>query len=237
MIVGMLRIKNEARWIRASLSSISPLCDRIVVLDDHSDDGTMELCRSFGEPVTVLASPFQGLDEHRDKNYLLTEVMKFNPQWCLCIDGDEILEPSAPERIKTELKHSSHSCYSLQVIFLWNAPDTIRIDGVYGRFWRPSLFRALPDAAFRPTRFGGHFHCGNVPAGLTGSAGTMTGRLFHVGYMCRADRLRKYEWYNRIDPDDEDEDCYRHMVQGDIPEVPAHLRLKHAGPLTLAPLR
>jgi hypothetical protein len=64
----------------------------------------------------------------------------------------------------------------------------------------------------------------------------MNVRLYHLGYMCPEDRLRKYQWYNTIDPENESEDRYRHMVQGDIPEVPAHLKLKHAGPLRLVRL-
>jgi glycosyltransferase involved in cell wall biosynthesis len=232
----MLRVKNEARWIRTVISSIRPLCDPIVVFDDHSDDATPDLCRSFGSGVTVLTSPFQGIDESRDKNFLLGEVMKSDPQWCLCTDGDELLESSGPGIIRGELAAARQSCFALRVAFLWNAPDTVRVDGVYGRFFRPSLFRALPGAAFSATLYGGHFHCGNVPADLLRDTGRMNVRLYHLGYMCPEDRLRKYQWYNTIDPENESEDRYRHMVQGDIPEVPAHLKLKHAGPLRLVRL-
>jgi hypothetical protein len=55
--------------------------------------------------------------------------------------------------------------------------------------------------------------------------------------MRRSDRLMKYRWYNTTDPNNEREDCYRHMVQGDLPEVPAYLKLKRAGPLRLERIR
>ena len=57
--------------------------------------------------------------------------------------------------------------------------------------------------------------------------------LLHYGYLHREDRVRKYRWILSIDPNNEAEDYYRHSVQGDIPEVPADLKLKHAGPLNL----
>jgi len=236
MIAAMLRIKNEARWIRAAVASILPVCERVFVLDDHSSDGSGEICRSFGEKVVVIPSPFEGIDETRDKNLLLSEVTRCAPQWCLCIDGDEILEPSGPDHLLAAISHASCQCYSMRIVYLWNRPDAMRVDGVYGRFWRPSLFRPQAGLWFRTTSYGGHFHCGNVPADLLHSSATLPARLYHLGYMCREDRLKKYYWYNRIDPGNEDEDCYRHMIQGDLPEVPAHLALKHAGPLKIARL-
>lgn len=235
MIVGMMRVRNEARWIRAVVSSILPLCERVLILDDRSEDSTPDICRALGDRVTVIPSPFSGLDESRDKNYLLGEVERTAAEWCLCIDGDEILEPSGPERIRAELVAPGHDCYALRVLYLWNAPDTVRLDGVYGRFRRPSLFRLGSGARFQATGCGGQFHCGNVPSGMS-STGSLEVRLFHLGYLCRSDRIAKYRWYTEADPDNEVEDCYRHMVQGDLPEVPPHLRLKHAGPLKLGRL-
>ena len=32
MIIGALRIKNEARWIERVLSSLRPICEELVVL-------------------------------------------------------------------------------------------------------------------------------------------------------------------------------------------------------------
>jgi hypothetical protein len=58
-------------------------------------------------------------------------------------------------------------------------------------------------------------------------------RLIHYGYIDRAMRLAKYDFYNTLDPDNALEDRYRHIVAGDIPEVPAHITTKWAGPLKL----
>jgi hypothetical protein len=48
MIIGLLRIKNEARWIARVVRSIQPVCGRILIFDDHSTDGTPEICESLG---------------------------------------------------------------------------------------------------------------------------------------------------------------------------------------------
>lgn len=236
VIAGALRIKNESRWIAQVIKSIQPLCGRIVVFDDHSDDGTPEICESLG--ATVLRSEFQGLDESRDKAFLLNWVRGYDPDWCLMIDGDEILEVGGDDKIRAALNPAVAS-YSFKITYLWNSMDQVRTDGIYGRFKRGSLFRlkGQPSTAqFRTTGHGGNFHCGNVPQGLIGTQEDLAVALLHLGYMHQEDRIRKYIWYNETDPGNISEDCYRHVAQGDIAEVPAHVRLRHAGPLELRSL-
>lgn len=98
---------------------------------------------------------------------------------------------------------------------------------------RPSLFRTARGLRFQTTTCGGNLHCSSIPQQLLRHSIRAEIKLHHLGYMHRADRLRKFEWYNRVDPNNTAEDCYRHVVQGDVPEVPADMKLRHAGPLTL----
>jgi glycosyltransferase involved in cell wall biosynthesis len=232
VICGMLRIRNEARWIERVLKSIIPLCERVVILDDHSTDNTTEICRSFPE-VSLFPSPFKGLDEVRDKNYLLHKVADVRPQWVLHIDGDEELEPNGQEIIRRTVEAAEHQFYRLPVIYLWDSPDQMRVDGVYGNYKRASLFRPVNGSRFESPGKAG-FHCGNVPAPIVGAAGICKARLLHYGYLNRSDRVKKYEWYNETDPKNSREDRYRHIVIGDV--FPPESEFKHAGPLRLAPV-
>lgn len=229
-VAAMLRVRNEARWIDLVLDSIMPICPSIHVMDDHSTDGTAEIAYQRG--ATVHPSPFDGLNETRDKNWLLDIVMQGKPDWILCIDGDEILEAGCREELLAVMSSGDVSVLSFRVLYLWDSWTQYRVDGVYSRFWRPSLFRAVPGAKFKTTGNGGNFHCGNIPQ-ISGRQLQVSANLIHTGYMDREDRIRKYHWYNEQDPNNRAEDCYRHMVQGDIPEVPATARLIHAGPLKL----
>jgi hypothetical protein len=86
---------------------------------------------------------------------------------------------------------------------------------------------------FQRTRFGGNFHCSSVPQEMLHHAEKTGVRLKHWGYIHREDRIRKYKFYNTADPANLSEDCYRHMVIGDL--YPADSRFKHAGPLELVP--
>src|ERR1700722_11017913 len=98
--VGMLRVRNEERWIVEALESTLPLCRSTFVMDDHSDDQTVEICQRYAPQVRVLPSVFAGLNESRDKNWLLDQIMAVcEPEWIACIDGDEVLERRDPDII------------------------------------------------------------------------------------------------------------------------------------------
>lgn len=244
-VLGMMRVRNEARWISDVIRAQLPLAERIFILDDHSNDGTPELCSQFPE-VTLFRSEFEGLDESRDRQWLLDQVIKAvppaqinrdSPWFVLALDGDEVLENSAANQIREALEEGAVHCLSLRILYCWNDPLKIRIDGVYGHFRRPSLFRLMnPAFRFQKTPFGNgaNVHCPQVPQEYLHHTIRSDIAVLHLGYLDARDRIRKYEWYNAIDPSNEGEDGYRHMVIGDL--FPANSKFRWGGPLRLGDL-
>jgi hypothetical protein len=215
--LGAMRVKNEARHLREVLESILPLCEQVFVFDDHSTDATVAICQLYGDRVHVFASPFEGLDEARDKNYLLDHIVAARPQWVLWVDGDEILERSGPEQLRRAIVSAGRTAvFSLAIAYVWDDPGRVRVDGIFGRFTRPSLFRLegqpVERLRFRSSGFGGNFHCGNVPQGLIGDVRYCAVRLKHYGYMTAEQRQAKYAWYTAHDPNNALEDHYRHLI-------------------------
>lgn len=298
--VAMTRVRNEERWICAVLESIRPLCAKVFLMDDHSTDRTVEYAERFQPMVTVLHSPFTGLNESRDKNWLYDQIiLRCEPEWILCIDGDEVLEANGPAIIRelcaandillpvpafgeiratpqgpvtwngwrwafpetimidrpSELHWYARSAFSLPIAFMWDSRETVRVDRIYGDFWRPSLFRPfIPDVnkpddmkvaqefRFKSTPFGRHvnsdqpnLHCSSVPQRRIHGRGLCPARLKHYGYMYREDRVRKLDYYTSIDWKNDSEGEYRHMVAGDmveLAELPRVQELQRGGILT-----
>jgi glycosyltransferase involved in cell wall biosynthesis len=229
---GMMRVRNEARWIERVIESLLPLCSTVYVMDDHSDDGTAFICAGM-DRVRVFDSPFGSFNEARDKEWLLGKIREDAPDIVLLIDGDEVLEADGPEKIRALA--ASGNAWSFRVLYLWDSDDQIRTDGVYSRITRPSMFRlSATDGKFLRTKAGrgANLHCSSVPADLLRTVQTSDVKLWHLGYRDREDRLRKYDFYRKLDPGNALEDGYRHMVIGDV--FPAASRFKHAGPLTFA---
>jgi len=232
---GLLRIKNEARWIERVIRSIQPVCDQILILDDHSTDGTPEICETLG--CVVFRSEFEGINETRDKDFLLKKLWESGARvgdHCLMVDGDEALHPDDIPAL-LEAVRLGLPCCSMHIVYLWDREDQIRVDRWYKEFRRPSFFQ-LTDRrlTFQRTEYGGNFHCSSAPARLLHSIRPIPVRLLHYGYLYREDRVRKWHFYNEVDPHNSFEDEYRHMVIGDL--FPADSSFKWAGPLQLQPL-
>lgn len=270
VFIGMMRVKNEEAWLERSIKSISQLCDVVFVMDDASTDKSREIVWDLDKTVS-LASPWGGfpLNETRDKNWLLEMIIRTlpakrlnidSPYWLLCIDGDEALEATGAERVR-KFTDPEALAYSMKIQYLWDSEDLVRVDGVYRNFRRPSMFRLInPGFKFKETGSKGNLHCSSVPQEFLGHAklhgesvedgGHRDTCLLHYGYLRKEDRVRKFKWYNTVDPNNAVEDYYQHMIQGDGPVVmepghvsakvaqgiPADERLRWAGPLELEPL-
>lgn len=233
---GMMRIKNESAWIERVVRAMLPLCEHVFILDDHSTDNTVEICRSFGDRVTVYESGFTDLDESRDKNALLDLILPHGPEVIACFDGDEVLRDGGADLIRESVAAGGNA-WSLRILYLWNRDDQVRVDGVYRNFARPSLFRVInPAFRFMSTPWGGNLHCSSIPQELIHGFLACPAALLHLGYRDRDRRIQKFDWYNTVDPLNEVEEFYWHVIQGDVPTIPASAVLKWAGPLTLVPL-
>jgi hypothetical protein len=195
--------------------------------------------------VILVDSPFSTFGEVRDKDYLLDCIANSGhatPDWIIQLDGDEELEPGAADKIRALTRRKagpSIRAAFVKILYLWDKEGQVRMDGLYSRFHRQSMWRYDPDPAMR--KFAGLYgpdttlHCTNVPAAFAEIAERTDVNVLHWGYFDKAIRERKYEFYNRVDPGNVAEDCYRHMVIGDI--YPPESQFKHAGPLRLEPLR
>ena len=226
VIVGTIRAKNAARDIARCIESIQRVCPTVLVLDDHSTDNTAAIAESLG--ATVYASAFPDRDDGRDHDFLLQRARKLKADWIFAIDSDEALDARDIPALVNACLYSDVDALHLRWMNLWNSETQVRVDGIWGKGSPPRLWRVTPSLQFTSMSAGVHaWPVGNVKRGFVDV------RLWHWGNMRKEDRIRKYHWYNAVDPGNASEDFYRHVVQGDIPEIPADVKLDKAGPLQL----
>src|SRR5437899_2698756 len=121
--VGIMCVKNEARWIERVLSA-QHFCERIIVMDDHSTDDTVRIAERFHN-VMVVPSPFPDYHEGRNNEYLVELAAYFNPTWIVHCMGDEVIEPLAWSKIHYLAQNQSTTVMRFDVVNYWDG-DKIR---------------------------------------------------------------------------------------------------------------
>ncbi|RFP57725.1 MAG: glycosyltransferase family 2 protein [Limnothrix sp. CACIAM 69d] len=130
----LIPAKNEEANLPACLESVAR-ADEIFVVDSHSDDRSVEICKSYG--ATVVQFQFNGRWPKK-KNWSL-ENLPFRNEWVLIVDCDERITPELWDEIAEAIARPGFAGYYLnrRVFFLgkW-----IRYGGKYPD-WNLRLFK------------------------------------------------------------------------------------------------
>jgi glycosyltransferase involved in cell wall biosynthesis len=179
----VLITRNEARRIRRCLESVR-WADEIVVVDQHSVDGTAAICREYGARV-IARDMTAGFGEQ--KNFALAQATR---PWVLSVDADEEVTPALRGAIETALRTPGD-----RVGF--RMP---RLTSYLGRFIRHCGW--YPRPVLRLARRGrGRFTEALVHEELQvdGPVGDLGADLLHWSYDSLGDHVRKLLLYTAYD--------------------------------------
>ena len=209
-MLGLMRVKNEARWLEASLRS-QHFCDHVLILDDNSTDETAAVCREFGDFVTRVPKWFsREHDEQWDREFLAAEASKYNPEWICGLAGDEVLLEDTWDRIEPLLNDHSVPVIEVLNLHLWGNPWTVRVDGNWREQYRQTFWRFKKGfLTYQPD------HC-SIPDQITERPFSRVGaRMLHYASISAKDRRRHYDLYKGHSID-----C-PWLIQGDAGGPPA----------------
>ena len=194
----MLRIKNQIQTIDECLSRLSDLVDEIVIVDNGSTDGTLDVYKKF--PKIVSVEKTIGFDEGRDKILAHKLAKKRNPDWILWIDGDEVFEKSLTRKHLDEyMRKTKVDVVWFRLFHFWKSKKRFRIDGkwlFYTSQPQRVLWRNVPEAYFKNIKF----HNGAI-LGLKGKQQISTYRLKHFGYLNSLQLKQKFQTYDKLRAD------------------------------------
>jgi GT2 family glycosyltransferase len=198
-------VRNEAdRYLRRVLEHAAQYVDAAVILDDASEDQTVEVCKRAlsSIPATIVSNAKPGFHnevELRRQQWELT--VSTDPDWILILDADEMLEDRARSAIRDLIDQPFYDHYSFRLYDFWDTTH-YRED----RYWqahktyRIFLVRYQPE--FRYTWQETPLHCGRLPNNIGLLPGARSDlRVKHFGWVSPADREAKYRRYKTLDPD------------------------------------
>ncbi|MEK7160290.1 MAG: glycosyltransferase family 2 protein [Patescibacteria group bacterium] len=120
MISVVILTKNEERNILDCLESIS-WADEIIVLDDNSEDRTLDVIKSLSNKKIKVYSKDLNMDFSTQRNYALSKTTK---NWVLFLDADERVSEELREEIntliineKSKLKYNGFYIQRKDIIF------------------------------------------------------------------------------------------------------------------------
>jgi len=199
-IAGFLIVgRGEAdRYLPNVLKRLEPLCDRIFIWGNNPDKRTDALCKKYD----YCRYP---QDQWGKKQWLIKEihlkrnVKPYNPDWIICVDADEILDKNFTREKAEEMATWGEIAYEFYCVQLWDRENQMRIDGGWGNFWNVRYYKFIPEASLdfvkRP------LHCGLAPVYAYNWC-AKSGMIFkHYGYMKKEDREKKWERYQKFDPE------------------------------------
>jgi len=153
-LIALANVKNEEWIIERWLKRSAEFSDGIIVLDDGSTDATLEKITSNNQVNKIIQNPpGQSYNMVANRNRLLNESRKYNPEWIFFLDADEIMDQRLGDRISKLMDAPDVGRYYFQEITLWRSTKQYRVDkpGEYMRVHHgfPVLVRMTPSLVWK----------------------------------------------------------------------------------------
>ncbi len=204
-ILALLTFRNEMRYLPGYFENVPPQVDGVIALDDGSTDGSGDFVAQQASILTLLRiHPREPHVWNDDVNHrlLVQAAWQYHPAWLIGVDADERLERDFRRRASREIaraRKKGYLAYAVVLRDLWNARDTYRVDGIWGRKRVARFFKSQLDHEFDTRQLHGHWaplnsrHNGAYPeADLI---------IYHLRMMHERDRRARHARYKALDPD------------------------------------
>lgn len=199
-IIGFTKVYNELEQgnLRRCLENLTKICgkENLVVCDDSSTDGSLEVIKEYTDHYIVLPDEFTKELQHKQK--LLELALTLNPDWIIWIDGDEYLEQRSIEGIPKLCKFGEQfgfDCFNFHTINLWASKCWYRTDSLFNQKFDIRLWKAKPELKFSETL--GLHQQQHPSSGLTKVHNTNL-QLIHFGFSSLDLIARKYTSYKKL---------------------------------------
>ncbi len=197
-IIAVSRIKDSILTISEFLYRLTNLVDAIVIIDNGSTDGTKEVYKYFDDFILEIKDT-EGFNEGRDRILGLELARKYNPEWILYLDSDELFEEGFRKKELTRLLNKKNTdVYVFRLFHFWNSKIFYRFDKKYLNYtlnYQPRLARNIKEIYMKDKII----HSGFFYGALRGRIKKHSARLLHYGYIYKKQINDKRKFYSSID--------------------------------------
>jgi glycosyltransferase involved in cell wall biosynthesis len=99
-IIGILLVKNEDLHARRAVENVRAFCDRLLLIDNGSNDGTPAILRQLAAEHPQMA--FHPVNHPRISHDLIKPYAGTDT-WIFGVDGDEIYDPAGLARLRPRI--------------------------------------------------------------------------------------------------------------------------------------
>jgi len=204
MIVGAALVRNEAgRYLERVLENAWQFCQRIVVLDDNSDDQTPEIAKRMGCNVHEYpegeASWGNTEGMARARLWALASSLAGPDGWIYVFDADHEMMGISPEGFQELCSSDYANAWGFPLWDCWDSDQQMRVDGYWQAHTtaRPWLFKAKPEEGFAALWNTRGVHCGHAPMNypIQGQVAPPGAAIRHLGYIKEEHRQEKAARY------------------------------------------
>lgn len=202
-LLALLAFRDERRYLPGWFVNVPPEVDGVVALDDGSTDGSADFVAAQPAVTALLRAPQREphvWDDGANHRRLAEAATALGADWVVGVDADERLERGFGERAR-ELVTARRAplAFHLHVRELWDRPDRMRVDGIWGRKRSPRLFAARPGAVFDERALHGYWAPLDAREGDDYRQADLY--LYHRRMIRAEDREARRDKYRRLDPE------------------------------------
>lgn len=197
-IFALIAFRDEEKHLPGMFSHLRNYVDGFVAFNDCSTDRSAEIAEAEPKMIQLLQRHVPGADhlfEIENRHALLTSAHQHAADWVLCCDADERFETRFLEALRDLVHTPPARVLGLPLVAVWENFTQHRVG-------RARKFVLFPSSDPNPYYSPGILHQQWFPPRLAaGPQQILDYYIYHLGSITRADRMSRYEKFNRIDPD------------------------------------
>lgn len=140
-VITLLPVKNEAWILRSTLKNMSDFSDHIIIADQNSNDGSIEIYKEFKKVIVIENK------NNSHNNSVRWQLLDFAREQfgtgniIICIDADEMLSTDAISLVQHSVaKEKLSTSFSFPWIQLWGNTEHFRNDTVWKNNYKEIIF-------------------------------------------------------------------------------------------------